>query len=148
MQGVCDGIGKDFCDVWSMKDKAIAQNWLKLCKREGIDPKDLLKKVCMEWVGALNDLFDDYGRRIVLPSTVSFTKFIQFRKYIEPILLHVVARSDEDSDIIEMTTEEAYMKRCKKLEEEEQNKIREKQEKAKRDAELLAKKESWMWENL
>ena len=84
MQEYCDELDVRFHDVWTAKEFGCARNWLSYCRKAQVDPRKRLYEVCRFWPyfkrGAL---FRDTGKRIVLPDTVSFSKYFCYRREIE-----------------------------------------------------------------
>jgi hypothetical protein len=60
-----------------------AKNWLKYCREVGHDPREVLYEVCKFWRSfSKGAMIDDKGKQIVLPDTVSFWKYYQYRREI------------------------------------------------------------------
>lgn len=83
MKEYCKELGIHLHDVWTAKDYGCAKNWLGYCARDGRDPRKVLYEVCKLWPyfkrGAL---FNDTGKGITLPDTVSFSKYFIYRREI------------------------------------------------------------------
>jgi hypothetical protein len=80
----CAELGVPYHELgWTNKEWRSAKNWLKYCKNGGYDPRKVLYDVCSFWKSFRTGIMvNDEGRQIVLPETVSFWKYYQYRREI------------------------------------------------------------------
>jgi hypothetical protein len=80
----CEEFGVKYYDVgFTGKEYGSAKNWLNYCKSVGLDPRTVLFEVCKFWRSfSKGAMVDDKGKQIVLPDTVSFWKYYQYRREI------------------------------------------------------------------
>jgi hypothetical protein len=88
MKEYCEDVGAAYAELLTTeKERArirgSAKNFLTYCKKDGVDPKELLYNVCKHWnrfrSGALER---EDGTTILLPRSVSFEQFFIYRKHI------------------------------------------------------------------
>lgn len=82
MAEYCEEFNETFHDEWTGKDRGCAKNWIKYCKESDKDPKEVLHDICRLWHRFRVGLKRDDGVDIVLPETVSFSRFFNHHKLI------------------------------------------------------------------
>uniref|UniRef100_A0A6M3LVN6 Uncharacterized protein n=2 Tax=viral metagenome TaxID=1070528 RepID=A0A6M3LVN6_9ZZZZ len=78
------------------------KNWLTYCERDGVDPREQLRKVCENWIHfSVGQLVREDGTTIVLPDRiVSFNNYFKYRREIDRWLVQDAL--DEDNKVIDL----------------------------------------------
>lgn len=83
MKQYCTEANITFHDTWGAREMGSARQWLNQCLKNNQDAKKILWDVCQFWsFFKRGSLFNDQGKEIVLPDTVSFSKFYIYRREI------------------------------------------------------------------
>ena len=83
MKQYCTEFNVTFHDTWGAREMGSARQWLNQCLKNNQEAKQILWDVCQFWsFFKRGSLFNDQGKEIVLPDTVSFSKFYIYRREI------------------------------------------------------------------
>jgi hypothetical protein len=86
MRDYCAEIGVPFYDDWIAKTRGCAKNWLRFCREQGKDPKEVLRKVCDNWGSAVSTIMREHPQ-IILLQTVSFAAYFKYRQHFEDVMV-------------------------------------------------------------
>ena len=83
MRECCEELDRTYVEDWTGKSLRSAKNFIVYCERDmEKDPRKVLREVCEFWSDFKATMRDDHGNLIVLPDTISFWKFFQYRSQI------------------------------------------------------------------